>query len=184
MAAETAQKGHFYIVGVGPGASDLLTLRAASIIRRCDALIAPRAATCGESLALQITGDCIDGQEVIERVYSMVRDEQRTERCWAEIADLVAEHRVICFEYSKLLRTESGHPLRWWKSKRQGGEWPRPFRTRPELPQPVWRDRRHPRSPRSEEAEGYATPRGVRGDPQSEYGPDRAGSAPTPARCR
>jgi precorrin-2/cobalt-factor-2 C20-methyltransferase len=91
MVADAAQKGHFYVVGVGPGAPDLLTLRAATTIRSCDVLIAPRAETSSESLALQVAEDCIDRQEIIERVYPMVRDERRTERCWAEIADVVVE---------------------------------------------------------------------------------------------
>jgi precorrin-2/cobalt-factor-2 C20-methyltransferase len=91
MSAEVAKEGHFYLVGVGPGAPDLLTLRAASIIRSCDVLIAPRAETSAESLALQVAAECIDRQEIIEQIYPMARDQQQTESCWARVADIVVE---------------------------------------------------------------------------------------------
>ncbi len=108
MSSEAAQKGHFYVVGVGPGAPDLLTLRAANIIGSCDVLIAPQAETSAESLALQVAASCIDKQEVIEQVYPMARDESQTVRCWAGIADLVLER---CERGQAVAHLTIGDPL-------------------------------------------------------------------------
>lgn len=108
MNAEAAVKGHFYVVGVGPGAPDLLTLRAVNIIRSCDVLIAPRAETSAESLALKVAGEYIGQQEVIEHAYPMARDEKRTERCWAEIAEIVIDR---CERGQAVVHLTIGDPL-------------------------------------------------------------------------
>jgi len=85
-----ARPGHFYAVGVGPGAPDLLTLRAARLIESCQVLVAPRSATSGGSLALEIVRAHLTGQEILEQVYPMTRDQARTRAVWAEAADQVA----------------------------------------------------------------------------------------------
>lgn len=108
MSAEVAKGGHFYLIGVGPGAPDLLTLRAASIIRSCNVLIAPRAETSTESLALQVAADCIDGQEIMEQIYPMARDQRQTESCWARIADVVVER---CQRGQSVAHLTIGDPL-------------------------------------------------------------------------
>jgi precorrin-2/cobalt-factor-2 C20-methyltransferase len=73
---------------VGPGAPDLLTLRAVSILSSVDVIIAPRSSASSESLALKIVRPYLHGQEVIEHVYPMERDNDQTARCWAQMADL------------------------------------------------------------------------------------------------
>jgi precorrin-2/cobalt-factor-2 C20-methyltransferase len=108
MGGEIARKGHFYVIGVGPGAPDLMTLRAASIIRSCDVLIAPRAETSTESLALQVAAACIDRQEVIEQIYPMARDQRQTESCWARVADIVVER---CQRGQSVAHLTIGDPL-------------------------------------------------------------------------
>ncbi|WP_005038291.1 precorrin-2 C(20)-methyltransferase [Holophaga foetida] len=90
------EKGHFYAVGVGPGAPDLITLRAARLIEDCDVVVAPRSNRSEESLALKIAAAHIKGQEVLEQVYPMVRDQEKTRAVWAEVADWI------------LLRLEAG----------------------------------------------------------------------------
>jgi len=44
-----AQAGHLYIVGVGPGAADLLTIRAINILSTVDVIIAPRSSLSAEA---------------------------------------------------------------------------------------------------------------------------------------
>lgn len=82
--------GHFYAVGVGPGARDLLTLRAAQLIEGCDVLIAPRSERSEASLALGIVKDHLRDSEVLEFAYPMNRDAERTRISWAEVADWAA----------------------------------------------------------------------------------------------
>lgn len=90
IKTKNCQPGHFYAVGVGPGAPDLITLRAAGLIDTADTVIVPRSELADESLALLTIRDLIDKQEVIEHVYPMKRDSSRTRSCWAEVAAEVA----------------------------------------------------------------------------------------------
>ncbi|EKA28390.1 cobalt-precorrin-2 C(20)-methyltransferase, partial [Yersinia enterocolitica subsp. enterocolitica WA-314] len=46
--------GRLYALGVGPGASDLITVRAARLIAKLDVLYAPAGRKGGDSLALSI----------------------------------------------------------------------------------------------------------------------------------
>jgi precorrin-2/cobalt-factor-2 C20-methyltransferase len=103
-----ALPGHFYAVGVGPGSPDLLTLRAVNIIRSAGVLVAPRSENSGESLALQVVRDLLDGQEVIEHVYPMERDAGRTGACWSAMAGLVVER---CRAGQSVAHLTIGDPL-------------------------------------------------------------------------
>jgi precorrin-2/cobalt-factor-2 C20-methyltransferase len=105
---ETVVPGHFYLVGVGPGAPDLLTLRALNTIRACDVLIAPRSETSRESLALQVVEEFVGTQEVIEHTYPMERSQQQTERCWARMADIVVDR---CQRGQSVAHLTIGDPL-------------------------------------------------------------------------
>jgi precorrin-2/cobalt-factor-2 C20-methyltransferase len=82
-----AEPGHFYAVGVGPGAPDLLTLRAARLIEGCDTLIAPRSERSETSLALAIVREHLRDQEILEHIYPMTRDQARTRATWEAAAD-------------------------------------------------------------------------------------------------
>ena len=88
---QEAEKGVFYAVGIGPGSSDLLTLRAVNIISSADVIIAPRSELATKSLALESVKDYINSQvqEVIEHTYPMTRDTRSTVESWGEVADTV-----------------------------------------------------------------------------------------------
>ncbi len=90
IKVKNCQPGHFYAVGVGPGAPDLITLRAAALIESADTVIVPRSELAEESLALLTIRDLIGDQEVIEHIYPMKRDSAQTRACWAEVAAEVA----------------------------------------------------------------------------------------------
>lgn len=69
--------GVLHGVGVGPGAPDLVTLRAVEVIRRVPVVAAPRAADGGESLALRVARAAageVPGQETLLLTFPMTRD--------------------------------------------------------------------------------------------------------------
>lgn len=87
-----AQGGHLYFIGVGPGAPDLLTLRAVRILSTADVIVAPRSAASDSSLALDVVRPHLHAeQEVLEHTYPMARDPQQTSQCWAQMASLCAD---------------------------------------------------------------------------------------------
>jgi precorrin-2/cobalt-factor-2 C20-methyltransferase len=82
-----SEAGDFYGIGVGPGDSELLTVKAVRIIKSVDCIFAPRADSKGSSLALDIVKDVCEGKRVIEQVYPMVRDKTKLEAAWLASAN-------------------------------------------------------------------------------------------------
>ena len=76
------ETGEFYGIGVGPGDSELVTVKAVRIIKSVDCIFAPRADSKASSLALDIVKDICVGKRVIEQVYPMVRDKTKLEAAW------------------------------------------------------------------------------------------------------
>ncbi len=66
-------RGRFYIVGVGPGAPDLLTVRAIRVLERVPVLFVPKGRSEGSSVALSIIEDVVSltNKEVIELYFPM-----------------------------------------------------------------------------------------------------------------
>ena len=66
-------RGKFYIVGVGPGAPDLLTVRAIRVLERIPVLFVPKGRSEGSSVALAIIENAVSlkNKEVIELYFPM-----------------------------------------------------------------------------------------------------------------
>lgn len=77
---------------MGPGDPELLTIKAARVIRDAPVICAPRAAADSESFALSIVQDYIDParQKVITPLFPMSMDKAVLEKAWADAAELVA----------------------------------------------------------------------------------------------
>lgn len=86
MKKNTALPGHFYAVGIGPGSSDLLTLRAIRMIETADILLAPQAEGTNRSLALTAIAPYLRGQQVETLNYPMKRDSLSTRERWFTVA--------------------------------------------------------------------------------------------------
>ena len=79
--------GEFYGIGVGPGDSELVTLKAVRIIKSVDCIFAPRADSKASSLALDIVSNICEGKRVVEQVYPMVKDKSKLETAWLASAN-------------------------------------------------------------------------------------------------
>ncbi len=103
-----AMAGHFYAVGIGPGAPDLLTLRAVNIIQSADVIIAPRSSRSESSLAKQIIEPYLENQTILEQTYPMEKDLETTLKSWGEVAKNVAEY---CQAGKSCVQVTLGDPL-------------------------------------------------------------------------
>jgi len=108
MKRNEIQPGHFYALGIGPGASDLVTLRAAKLIESADIIIAPRSEKSETSLALATIQPWVNNQEIIEHTFAMTRDLNETLTRWKGIARLIAER---CEQGQSVVQITLGDPL-------------------------------------------------------------------------
>jgi precorrin-2/cobalt-factor-2 C20-methyltransferase len=77
-----AQPGNFYAIGIGPGASDLMTVRAVNIIESADIILSPQAEGSNRSLALAAIEPYLKNQQIQTINYPMKRDAQSTKERW------------------------------------------------------------------------------------------------------
>ncbi|KUI98231.1 cobalt-factor II C(20)-methyltransferase [Vibrio sp. MEBiC08052] len=79
--------GKLFAMGTGPGASDLITVRAARILGHLDVLYAPAGRREGDSLALSIVREYLGEQVVIKaRHFPMTNDAGEKRQAWEQIA--------------------------------------------------------------------------------------------------
>ncbi|MCP2005392.1 UNVERIFIED_ORG: precorrin-2/cobalt-factor-2 C20-methyltransferase [Buttiauxella agrestis ATCC 33320] len=79
--------GRLYALGTGPGASDLITVRAARIIGKLDVLYAPAGRKGGDSLALSIVREYLsDSTELRTCHFPMSADNDEKAVVWDETA--------------------------------------------------------------------------------------------------
>ncbi|MCW7764505.1 cobalt-factor II C(20)-methyltransferase [Photorhabdus luminescens] len=79
--------GKLYAIGVGPGASDLVTIRAARILARLDVLYAPSGRKGGDSLALSIVREyLLPHTEIRTCHFPMNSNGEEKQAVWDEVA--------------------------------------------------------------------------------------------------
>lgn len=90
-------KTRLYGVGVGPGASDLLTLRAQSLLAKVPVLALPRSNDYGASVAWSILAPVIEPIAVANQTrlfltFPMKFDPETHQRAWAKAIEAIGEH--------------------------------------------------------------------------------------------
>lgn len=92
-------KGKFYIIGVGPGDPELLTLKAMRILRESPVWFVPKAREDGNSTALKIIKKVVNGRdkEILEHYFPMkkvctgVEVERDVEDAWIDAAQTISQ---------------------------------------------------------------------------------------------
>lgn len=86
-------KGIFYSVGVGPGDSELMTLKAVRVLESCPVVAAPQTKS-GEMLALSIAQGAasLEGKIILPLQFTMSRDRAQQHAAHLEAVHLVREH--------------------------------------------------------------------------------------------
>lgn len=119
--------GTLYGVGVGPGAPDLLTLRAVEVLRTASVLALPKSSEWAASTAWRIAKGAVGevpGQERLFLTFPMTRDPERLRGAWdrafSEIGERLERGLTVAFVtegdpslYSTFLYLQREAPLRW-----------------------------------------------------------------------
>ncbi len=80
--------GKLYAIGTGPGAADLITVRAAKLLASIDIVYAPAGKKGGDSLALSIVREYLgEYTKIKERHFPMTHNSLEKEQAWQSVAD-------------------------------------------------------------------------------------------------
>jgi len=119
--------GKLYGVGVGPGAPDLMTLRAVNVLRAADVIAIPRRSEFDRSVAWSIAEPsvgAVDGQERLYLNFPMTKDPERLRPAWdtafGEIGKRLQIGKSVAFitegdpfVYSTFIYLFAEAPSRW-----------------------------------------------------------------------
>ena len=98
--------GKLYGIGVGPGDSGLLTLKAKQILDNSRIIACPVKEKGEESTALNIIKQVVDlsEKEIVEVIFRMDKDKAKREQCRIKAAELLAGYfvgrRRCCDDYA------------------------------------------------------------------------------------
>lgn len=81
--------GILYGIGVGPGDSELITLKAINILKNVDIVAVPKTSDNSKSVALSIVQNYIDGKDILELVFPMSNDRDILNRSWNKISESI-----------------------------------------------------------------------------------------------
>lgn len=86
-----ASWGRLYGIGIGPGDTELLTLKSVDVLNSVDVIFTPRSAPKRESIARKIIEPVLKGKaQVKELTFPMIKDKAELESHWMEAAAEVA----------------------------------------------------------------------------------------------
>jgi precorrin-2/cobalt-factor-2 C20-methyltransferase len=92
------KRGKFFGIGVGPGDTELLTIKAAKLLKKINVICSPRSAESKRSLALSIIQPILDGRndvyEILDPLFPMIEDKLALNTYWDQAAEIIAEKLV------------------------------------------------------------------------------------------
>ena len=93
-----AKKGKLYGIGVGPGDTELLTLKAARILKTVPVVFTPKSAKEKESIALSIVRPILEERKDYKRlmlvtpIFPMIEDKDELEKIWTSASEMIAQY--------------------------------------------------------------------------------------------
>lgn len=92
-------KGNFYVIGVGPGDPELMTLKAVRLLEKCPVWLTPTGRKNGESTALAIVENVVSnaGKEILTHYFPMKKvhmgqePDPEVKEAWVQAAALIFE---------------------------------------------------------------------------------------------
>ena len=93
-----AEKGKLIGIGVGPGDTELLTLKAAKVLENVPVIFSPKSSKEKESIALSIVKPIIEKRKdykrlmLVEPIFPMIEDAEELEKIWTSAAEMIAQY--------------------------------------------------------------------------------------------
>lgn len=92
------KKGKLYGIGVGPGDTELLTLKAARILKTVPVVFTPKSSKEKDSIALSIVRPVLEEREDYKRlmlvtpIFPMIEDKEELEKIWTSASEMIAQY--------------------------------------------------------------------------------------------
>lgn len=93
-----AEKGKLIGIGVGPGDTELLTLKAAKALKSVPVIFSPKSSKEKESIALSIVKPVLEERKdykrlmLVEPIFPMIEDKKELEKIWDSASELIAQY--------------------------------------------------------------------------------------------
>lgn len=93
-----AKKGKLIGIGVGPGDTELLTLKAAKVLENVPVVFSPKSSKEKESIALSIVKPILEKRKdykrlmLVEPIFPMIEDKDELEKIWFSASEMIAQY--------------------------------------------------------------------------------------------
>ena len=93
-----AEKGKLIGIGVGPGDTELLTLKAAKVLKSVPVIFSPKSSKEKESIALSIVKPVLEEREdykklmIVAPIFPMIENKEELEKIWDSASELIAQY--------------------------------------------------------------------------------------------
>ena len=93
-----AEKGKLIGIGVGPGDTELLTLKAEKVLKTIPVVFSPKSSKEKESIALSIVKPILEERKdykrlmLVEPIFPMIEDKEELEKIWNSAAEMIAQY--------------------------------------------------------------------------------------------
>ena len=93
-----AKKGKLIGIGVGPGDTELLTLKAAKVLETVPVVFSPKSSKEKESIALSIVRPVLEKRKdykrlmLVEPIFPMIEDKKELEKVWTSASEMIAQY--------------------------------------------------------------------------------------------
>ena len=92
------KKGKLIGIGVGPGDTELLTLKAAKVLKTVPVVFSPKSSKEKESIALSIVKPVLEERKdykrlmVVEPIFPMIENKKELEKIWNSASEMIAQY--------------------------------------------------------------------------------------------
>ena len=93
-----AEKGKLIGIGVGPGDTELLTLKAANVLKTVPVIFSPKSSKEKESIALSIVRPILEERKdykrlmIVAPIFPMIEDKEELEKVWTSASEMIAQY--------------------------------------------------------------------------------------------